>query len=93
MAWRTRDGTPWTWQWALPRYLVLLAGGIFVFHGGFGLGWLGTSIALLCAFGGALLLWLWARRLSRNGPVELPESSLRGRFLLWVARRSSSRTR
>jgi membrane associated rhomboid family serine protease len=91
--WRKRDGTRWTWQWALPRYLVLLAGGIFLFHGTFGLGWLGTSIAILCAFGGAFLLWFSAWRLSRNGPVEVPAGSLRGRFLAWVVRRSSGRAR
>ncbi len=61
---------PWTWQRAAPRYLALLVASVFAFHTGFGLGWVGTAVAIVVAFGSAFALWFAAWRLSRNGPAE-----------------------
>ena len=88
---RSNDGTPWTWQTAAPRYLALLAAGALTFHVGFGLGWPGTAIAIVCAFGGAFLVWFSFWRLSRSGPEVVSASSTRGRLVMWAIRRGYGR--
>ena len=82
---RSNDGTPWTWRRAAPRYLALLAASIVTFHGGFGLGWLGTAVAVLCGFGGGFLVWFGFWRLSKREPTVLPAESVRGRLHFSVA--------
>jgi len=72
---------------------VLLVSSVFIFHNGFGLGWPGTAVAILCAFGGAFVVWLAAWRWSRSGPHEYSADSRRGRFLLWAAQRAARRAR
>jgi hypothetical protein len=88
---RSNDGTPWTWRRAAPRYLLLLVASVLAFHSGFGLGWLGTTIAVLCGFGGGFLVWFAAWRLSKRRPTVVPADSVRARVLLWAVRRGYGR--